>query len=65
MLGHTPAGLLHVVDRNVLEKARERIEPHTALLVDVGEAHAATRRVRPTGTRKRETRIEHDAQSAV
>jgi hypothetical protein len=38
VLRRAPAGLLHVVDRDVLEEVRERVEPDAAAGVDVGEA---------------------------
>ena len=52
-----PAGLLDVVDRDVLEEARDRVEPDAAVRVDVGEPHATPCSERPSRRRPWQRRI--------
>ena len=43
-VGHAPAGLLDIVDRDVLEEPGDRVEPQAPARVHVGEADAAAAR---------------------
>ena len=47
VLGYPPASLLDVVDRDVLQEPRDRVEPDASGLIHVGEAHFAARPERP------------------
>ena len=59
MRRRSPAGLLDVVDRDVLKQACQRVEPNAAARVDVGEPHAPARRECPPMRRDRDRWIEH------
>ena len=48
MLRHPPAGLLDVLDRDVLEEPSQRVEPHAAVAIEVREPDAAGRGERPS-----------------
>ena len=60
-----PARLTDVVDGDVLEKARHRIEPQAPVRVHVGQADAATRGVRAPARRKRDRRVKHNVASLL
>ena len=54
-----PPRLLDVVDRDVLQQPRDRVEPDASARVDVREADAPPRRERPSGGGDRDARVEH------
>ena len=55
MRRRSPAGLLNVVDRDVLKQACQRVQPDAAARVDVGEPYAPARRERPSVRREQES----------
>ena len=59
MLRCSPAGLLDVVDRHVLEEAGHRVEAKAAVGVDVREPNAPSPGERPPVRRYRYCGIEH------
>ena len=63
MLRCPPAGLLHVVDRDVLEEPGERVEAHAAVRIEIGEPDAPRARERPPPRGDGYPGIEHLAPS--
>ena len=59
VLGDPPARLLDVVDRDVLEKPGDRVEPDAPARVHVREPDAPLRGKRPPDGRPRQGRVEH------
>ena len=53
-----PAGLLDVLDRDVLEEPSQRVEPHAAVAIDVREPCAARRGERPASGGDGNARVE-------
>src|SRR5207244_3835250 len=59
MLGRSPAGLLDVLDRDVLEEPGDRVETQATAAVHVGEADPPARREGPAVGRDGDASVEH------
>jgi len=57
VIGASPAGVVDVVTGDILEVARDRIEPEPPARVHVGEADRTTRREGPPARRDRGERV--------